>query len=168
MNSWNKILVLALLFLMLSCASNRYIHDAESLERQEKLLSERTTNTGCEVMGCMSSVLFSALIGTDLGYEPSEREFKRLKIINPTADTMYINMLSDMMWDTVSYVDFNDVRIPPWKTWRVLVPIGINYNLYFGTSTNPEKDELMEINTSGKRVYKLIPAYANPGSLENW
>jgi hypothetical protein len=152
-----RLLTLLIFFVAVSCTSTQYIYDAESRQRQEDLLSKRAVNTGCEMAGCMSSVLLSALLNTDLGYMPSEPEFRKLKLINTTPDTMYVNMLTDIKWDTTAYVDFNDVRIPPLQTWRVLVPIGIDYNLYFGTGDNPEKDELIQLNTAGKRTFKLVP-----------
>lgn len=161
-----KISLPVLFLLAVSCTSTQYIYDAESRQRQEDLLSKRATNTGCEMAGCMSSVILSALLNTDLGYVPSEPEFRKLKLVNTTPDTMYVNMLTDMKWDTAAYVDFNDVRIPPLQTWRVLVPIGIDYNLYFGTGDNPEKDELIQLNTAGKRTFRLAPGIIPDGKPE--
>jgi len=152
--------IVAALFLSgfaFSCNTYEYIHDETSRNRQKEIHSSRAGNVTFDVMGCMSSAFLTALLDTEIGFEPSEKVYKRIKLINPSADTMYVNMLTDANWKNEEYCDFNDVRIPPGKTCKLLVPIGINYNLYFGNTENPENDKKIEVNTATFKKINLTP-----------
>lgn len=150
-------LILIICFIISGCNSYKYIHDAESVKRQKEIVSNRSANLGCDVIGCFGSALFSAVFNTEMNFEPSEREFKHVKIVNGSTDTMFINMLTDATWGEGEYCDFYDVHVPTEKAWRVLLPIGINYNLYYGVTDNPEEDILLEINTAKRKKIILIP-----------
>lgn len=77
--------------------------------------------------------------------------------MNPTKDTMYINMLTDVTWDKNDYCDFMDIRIPPKTNCKVLVPVDANYNLYFSNTPEDDDDEMLEIFTSDINKLSLYP-----------
>lgn len=150
-----SIVVGALLFY--SCSTPKYFHDESSYKRQKELQSSRTSNVASEiVIGILSTITASAF-DTGVEYYPANQEFKKLKLINPTTDTMYINMLTDIFWDDNNYCDFMDIRIPPKMDCKVLVPVEAEYNLYFSTTPESDDDEMFTINTSDLKKIALTP-----------
>ncbi len=105
----------------------------------------------------MLSVFSSSALDTEIEWHPSEQEFKKLKLINPTADTMYINMLTDIFWDKNDYCDFMDIRIPPKTECKIFVPVNANYNLYFSNTPQTDDDEMLEIFTTDLKRISLYP-----------
>ena len=150
-------LFLILLILAGSCTTYQYIYDPASRQRQKDMVAQRSMNTGCNALGCLSSAFITAIWDIETDFIPTESGFKRLKLINPTPDTMFVNMLTNAIWDENQYCDFKDIRIPPGKCCRLLTLLNTDYNLYFGNTDDPHDDELLEINTSSHRRYKLIP-----------
>jgi len=150
-------LLIITLLILNSCNSYRYIYDPDSKQRQHKLQNTRAGNACGDIFLFMGSVFVEAVSGIYVGYVPERQEFKRIKLVNPTLDTMYVNMVTDLIWDKENYCDFWDIRIPPNDRCRLLLPVDANYNIYFGTSDNPEEDGLLEINTTEKRKITLFP-----------
>ena len=142
---------------VISCTSPKYIHDSSSHKRQKELRSNRSGNVAGDILLTLGSIIFSAATDTDVAYFPEGQDFKNFKLINNTKDTMFVNMLTDATWDNEGYCDFMDIRIPPEEKCKILVPMGVNYNVYFGVSENPEKDEFVEINTFNVRKLSLKP-----------
>lgn len=140
-----------------SCSSPQYFHDESSLERQKELQSNRCNNIFCDVMTGIGSIIFSAATDTEVCYIPSDQQFTKLNLINPTADTIYVNMLTDLIWDKNDYCDFMDIRIPPHLNCKVLVPVFAEYNLYFSNTPESDDDELLQINTSNLKRIVLQP-----------
>jgi hypothetical protein len=103
------------------------------------------------------SVASAAAFDTDVGWYPSEQKFKKLNLVNPTNDTIYVNMLTDVLWDEFDYCDFMDIRIPPKMECKVLVPIDATYNLYFSDTPQSDDDEMLEIFTSDLSKLSLYP-----------
>lgn len=93
----------------------------------------------------------------DIGWYPSEQEFKKINLINPTNDTLYVNMLTDVYWDKENYCDFMDIRIPAKKNCKVLVPVNANYNLYFSNTPESTDDEMLKVFTSDIKKVSLSP-----------
>jgi hypothetical protein len=145
--------VLAFLF---SCATPKYFHDQVSRDRQKELKKHRSGNVFSDIGLTVASIFISTAVNVDLGMFPSGQDFKKLKIINPTPDTLYVNMLTDVYWDENNYCDFMDIRIPPNEKCKVLVPVDANYNLYFSNTADSNDDEMLEINTND---FKKISLY---------
>ena len=140
-----------------SCTSPKYIHDSSSHKRQKELRASRSGNVTGDILMALGSIIFSAATDIDVSYFPEGQEFKNFKLVNNTTDTMFVNMLTDATWDNENYCDFMDIRIPPQEKCKILVPMGVNYNVYFGVTENPEKDEFVEINTFDVRKLGLKP-----------
>lgn len=148
---------IAILVLLFSCSSPKYFHDQVSRERQIELKKNRTGNIFTDIGLSIASVFVLAAVNVDVGLYPEEQEFKYIKVINPTNDTIYINMLTDVYWDEDNYCDFMDIRIPPKQKCKVLVPLNANYNLYFSDTTESDDDELIEISTNDLKRISLYP-----------
>ncbi len=143
--------------LICSCSSPKYFHDESSLKRQKELHSSRSTNVAVGILSGILSTATAVAFDTNVQYYPADQEFKKIKLINPTIDTMYVNMLTDVFWDENNYCDFMDIRIPPKMTCKVLVPVLANYNLYFSTTPESDDDEMFQFFTSELKKIKLEP-----------
>jgi hypothetical protein len=121
----------------------------------------RSKNTFGNIGIAVGSMVLSSTLDIEMDVL-SEREFKKLKLLNKSKDTMYVNMLTDVYWDEQNFCDFYDIRIPPHKKCKLLVPVDANYNLYFSNTSIDTDDELLEINTSN---FSRIALY--PGMLTN-
>ncbi len=141
--------------LMLSCSSAKYIHDPVSRERQKDLSGSRSSSVIADGLLATLSVVSAAVFETGVEWYPTETRFKKIILRNPTKDTLYVNMLTDVFWDTNNYCDFMDIRIPPEKSCRILCPIDAEYNVYFSNTVQEEDDEMITINTSEKKKLKL-------------
>jgi len=149
--------LLALLsILIISCSTPKYFNDPVSFKRQKELKKHRTGNIFGDIGMGMASVFTMAALNVDIGLYPGERQFKKLKLINPSPDTLYVNMLTDVYWDEDNYCDFMDIRIPPKQSCKVLVPVSASYNLYF-RNTAANDDEMLEIFTDDLRKVALTP-----------
>jgi hypothetical protein len=159
------VLVITLLsvFLLSSCASPKFFYDPVSRERQKELKKHRSGNIFADIGLMMASVFVMAAFEIDAGLYPEEREFRKLKVINPASDTLYVNMLTDVYWDEDNYCDFMDIRIPPNEKCLLFVPVNADYNVYFSNTPESEDDEMLEINTDD---FKRISLYRGL-TLEN-
>lgn len=149
-----KVFIAVFIFL-LSCSSPKYFYDQSSLERQKELKKDHSGNVLSNIGVNLLSTFSSATIDVDLVWYPSEQEFKKINLVNPSSDTMYINMLTDVYWDKENYCDFMDIRIPPKTNCKVLVPINANYNLYFSNTPENDDDEMLEVFTSNIKKVSL-------------
>lgn len=150
-------LLFILIFLFQACATPKYFHDTSSYQRQKELRGCRANNVFCDVITGIGSVFVGAMLETEVDFCPSEQQFKKIKLINPSADTIYVNMLTDIIWDKEDYCDFMDIRIPPMLSCKVMVPIEANYNLYFSNTAEDGDDEMLEIFTSDINKISLYP-----------
>ena len=143
--------------LLFSCSAPDYFHDPSSQKRQQELRNTRSGNVFADIFLGVSTVCLSAALESDIYFEPHEQSFKNLKLLNPTRDTVYVNMLTDVYWDENDYCDFMDIRIPPNARCKVLVPIDATYNLYFSNTPQSDDDEILEIFTTNKKRITLFP-----------
>ncbi len=157
-----QLVVFSALVLFQSCAAPKYFHDDLSYQRQVELQECRSKNIFCDVAVGVGSIIFSVATETDVGYIPSGQQFKKLKLINMSSDTMYINMLTDLVWDEKDYCDFMDIRIPPHLKCKVLVPINAMYNVYFSTTPQSNDDEMLEVFTGSINRLALTPGLTLP------
>lgn len=146
-----------LILVMYSCSSPQYFHDKSSYNRQKELQNSRSAKITSDIALGVLSVFSAAALDFEVGWVPSEQKFKKLNLINPTQDTIYINMLTDVVWDELDYCDFMDIRIPPKMECKVLVPMNANYNLYFSNTPQSDDDELLEIFTTDLNKISLYP-----------
>lgn len=158
-------LVIAAL-LLFSCSAPQYFHDPSSRKRQKELRETRSANVVGDVFMGFTSVCMAAAFDGEVEFYPTEQQFKKLKLVNPTADTMYVNMLTDIYWDENNYCDFMDIRIPPKTDCKVMVPLAASYNLYFSPTPQSEDDEMLEIYTSSVKRISLKPGMTLLGENE--
>ncbi|MFZ5429949.1 MAG: hypothetical protein ACOZDD_06940 [Bacteroidota bacterium] len=154
---------IALLIMALSCTTPRYIHDEASLIQHKKLLKQRQGNVAMNAVITTGSVILSAITGGSNVYTPSGRELKKITFQNVSPDTLFVNLLTDFITRDNIYCDIMDIRIPPEKKCRLLLPNGIRYNVYFSNTPEPEDDEMIEVQTAGKRRIILYPGMTVPG-----
>lgn len=143
--------------MIFSCSTQKYIYDSSGLNRQKELKNMRTSHVFDDILIGSLSIFSSAFLGTEVEWQPTEQQFKRLNLINPTSDTIYVNMLTDIYWNENNYCDFMDIRIPPNKNCKVLVPVNANYNLYFSNTPEKDDDEMLEIFTGRLKKISLQP-----------
>ena len=77
------IIVLLVVFFY-SCTTPQYFHDESSYQRQKELRNCRSGNVLTDVACGIGSVLFAVATESEVNYIPSEQQFTKLKIENPT------------------------------------------------------------------------------------
>lgn len=154
---FNNIQLLGFTILLFACSSPSYIYNKESYHRQKEIKEMRSDHVIDDIFNGTTSVISAALFSEYLHWEPTEQQFKKLNIVNPTFDTIYVNMLTDVYWDTTNYCDFMDIRIPPKENCKLLVPVDAVYNLYFSNTSQNDDDEMLEINTNKIKELRLNP-----------
>ena len=152
-----SVLFFGVAMLCLSCSSPKYIYNSSSANRQKELKNERGGNVFLGILNGSISIFSSAIFDSEIELIPEEQQFKKLSLKNPTRDTVYVNMLTDIYWDKNNYCDFMDIRIPPGKKCRLLVPVNANYNIYFSNTPQNDDDEMMQVNTKDVRKINLNP-----------
>ncbi len=156
--------LLALGILLNSCITYQYIRDPQTLKLQKEIRGTRTGNVLGDSFLTLGSGVVAALTGVYVGYTPGARNLRHLSLLNQSADTLQVNMLTDQVWKDSTYCDFRNIRIPPGEKCRLLVPVNSVYNLYFSnTPDSEEDDEFLEINTSLNSKIILTPGM----TLEN-
>jgi hypothetical protein len=149
--------ILLLVVLLNSCTTTEYLYDQSSKERQLDLKKHRSGNVFGDIGLVIASVFVMTVLEVDAGLFPQRQEFKKLRLINPTNDTIYVNMLTDVFWDKENYCDFLDIRIPGNNKCLLLVPVNANYNVYFSDTPDDGDDEMLEINTDDFKRLSLYP-----------
>lgn len=150
-------LFLALVMFLSSCSTPRYIHDPASYELQKEIKNKRVGNVVGDVFLTVGSTVLAILTGF-IAYSPPGQSLKKVALRNTGADTLQVNMLTDMAWKNESYADMMDLRIPPGKTARLLLPAGAIYNLYFSNTPGTEEDdEFLVFDTANMRKVSLYP-----------
>lgn len=151
------LLFLGVAIMVFSCSTTKYIYDSSSLNRQKEIHGKRSANVFGEILMGSIYVVSSAYLATEIEWQLTEQQFKKLNLINPTNDTIYVNMLTDIFWDKDDFCDFMDIRIPPQENCKVLVPVNANYNLYFSNTSEQNDDEKLEIFTCKIKSVSLYP-----------
>ena len=148
---------LALVMLLSSCSTPRYIHDPASYELQKEIKNKRVGNVFGDLFLTAGSTVLAVLTGFFV-YMPSGKSLKKIALQNSGTDTLQVNMLTDMAWKDENYADMMDLRIPPGKTARLLLPAGAIYNLYFSNTPGTEEDdEFLVFDTANMRKVTLYP-----------
>jgi hypothetical protein len=143
-----------------SCTSTRYLSDKQSIDRQHDMRKNRTgTNVG-DILLSFANVFISGVLNTDYEITQSERAFKRISIINESADTLTVNMVTDIVWKETGYCDIMGIVLPPRAKQKLLTPYPAAYNVYFRTPYSEE--EKLEIRTDNRhRRFVLRPGMTN-------
>lgn len=150
--------LMVFLFLLPACSTPRYITDPASLQLQKNIQGKRAGRIAGDTFLTLGSAIVGVLTGLYVGYVPGGNSLKRIALGNAGPDTLQVNMLTDVIWKDSIYADFMNIRIPPGKTARLLVPAGAVYNLYFSnTFETTDDDEFILFDTSAMRKAKLYP-----------
>lgn len=145
------------LTILSSCVTSAYITDQESIERQKEMRKYRTGVNFAEVGVLFASAVGEAFTGVSIYPEPSPQSFRKMKLINVSKDTLYINMVTDWFWKDSVYCDIREIVMPPLESAKVIVPLGAAYNVFFRTDYNAPDDETVEINTAETGRVRLNP-----------
>jgi len=150
-----------------ACHSLSYINDEESVDRQKELHRKRLGNTARNIALSIGSMVGALFTGVYVSFIPSERNMKRVALINQGTDTMQVNMLSGETGEAENYCDFLNIRIPPQKTCRLLVPESTMYNLYFReVNDTSDVDEVLELDVSEISKIRLAPGMTVPSGTD--
>jgi len=145
------------LLIFSSCVTSAYITDQESIERQKEMRKYRTGVNFTEVGVLFASAVGEAFTGVSIYPEPSPQSFRKMRLINESKDTLFINMVTDWRWKDSIYCDVREIVMPPLQSAKVIVPMGAAYNVFFRTDYNAPDDEKVEINTADVGRIKLNP-----------
>jgi hypothetical protein len=144
-----------LLILFSSCATSAYITDQESVKRQKEMRKHRTGINFAEAGLLFASAVGEAFTGVNIYPEPTPQSFRKMILVNDSKDTLFINMVTDWLWKDSVYCDIREIVMPPRQSAKVVVPMGIAYNVFFRNDFNAPDDEKVEINTAEVRRLKL-------------
>lgn len=151
-----KTLLLAAIISCGACTNTRYLTDPTSIERQREMRTHRSGINAGDVVINIVSIFISGALNTPYEAAQSERSFKRIRIVNESQDSLYINMVTDVLWKEDGYCDIMGIILPPYARQKLLAPYPAAYNVYFRTSNSEE--EKLEIRTdSGRRTFKFRP-----------
>ncbi|MBA4410820.1 MAG: hypothetical protein Q8S54_06035 [Bacteroidota bacterium] len=138
------------------CTNTRYLTDSKSIERQHDMRAHRAgVNLGDAFLNVINLII-SGTLNSGFEVTQSDRAFKRIKIQNESPDSLFINMVTDVVWKETGYCDIMGIALPPKARQKLLVPYPAAYNVYFRTSSSEE--EKLEMRTDNKhRIIKLKP-----------
>ena len=166
MKTLQKVLFISVVIgILLSCTTSAYIMDSASAKRQRQMMSARTGRGFLEGGLAVFSTVLAASTGVVAYQPPAEQAYRKMVIQNMANDTLFINMVTDYRWKDTAYADIRDIIMPPHEKARIIVPMGINYNVYFRKEYNDTTDEKIEVNTAGMRKIKLKPTGVLPDSI---
>ena len=142
-------MVLAVILCCGGCTSTRYLTDSGSIDRQHDMRKNRVGKNIGE--GCLNMTFFILAAVVNSEFEPleSERTFKRISVKNESTDTLFVNMVTDVVWKETGYCDIMGIALPSGARQKLLVPYPAAYNIYFRTSSSEE--EKLEIRTDNKQ-----------------
>jgi hypothetical protein len=149
-------LALAILIIFGGCTNTRYMTDPLSRGRQRDMKKHRIGNNVGEVFLNFFILILSEAIDSEYEMAKSERAFKKISIVNESTDTLFVNMVTDVVWKESGYCDIMGIVLPPKAKQRMLVPYPAAYNIFFQTPYTEE--EKLEIRTDNKhRRFILRP-----------
>ena len=150
--------------ILLSCSISGYITDPASIQRQKKMHQYRTGVNIGESFLVVGAAVGAAFTGVDLYSQPQGQAYRKLKLQNDSKDTLFVNMVTDYRWKDSAYFDIRDIVMPPVKSMKLIVPMGVSYNIYFRNEYGAPDDEKVEINTSEVRKVRLKPDKERSGT----
>lgn len=142
------LLTLAVVVCCGGCTSTRYLTDSQSIERQRDMRKNRTGVNAGDVLLSFVNFFISGALNTEYEVIQSERTFKRITLVNESTDSLFVNMVTDIVWKETGYCDIMGIVLPPGAKQKLLTPYPAAYNVYFRTPFTEE--EKLEIRTDGK------------------
>ncbi len=139
-----------------SCTSTRYLTDETSIKRQREMRSSRAGGNVGDVFINFASLFLSATLNTGYEIYSRDRAFKRITIANESNDSLFVSMVTDIVWKESGYCDIMGIALPAGARQTLLAPYPAAYNVYF---RKPGADEeKLEIRTDGRfHVIRLKP-----------
>ena len=95
------------------CTNTRYLTDSTSIGRQHHMRANRTGANLGDVGINVANFLIAAIFNTQYEVHSRDRTFKRISIVNQSADSLYINMVTDIVWEEDGYCDIMGIVLPP-------------------------------------------------------
>ncbi len=161
------LLIFTSLFILWACGVSGYITDPQSIKRQKEMHNHRTgVNIGDSFLA-VGTTLAAAFTGIGFNTHPEIRSYRNLKLLNDSKDTLFVNMVTDWQWKDSTYFDIREIVMPPKKSMKLIVPMGISYNIFFRNDYNAPDDEKLEINTATAGQVKLKPIKERPENQLN-
>lgn len=154
-------LVLAAIIVFGGCTNTRYLTDSKSIDRQRDMRANRSGINIVDVFANIANMFISGALNTDYEVLQSERSFKRITIVNESPDSLFINMVTDIVWKESGYCDIMGIVLPPAAQQKLLVPYPAAYNIFFQTPYTEE--EKLEIRTDNKHRRFVLRA-----GMTNW
>ena len=150
------LLALAAIILFGGCTSTRYLTDETSIKRQHEMRRSRAGGNVGDVFINFASLFLSATLNTGYEIYSRDRAFKRITIANESNDSLFVNMVTDIVWKESGYCDIMGIALPPGTRQTLLAPYPAAYNVYFRKPGSDE--EKLEIRTDGRfHVIRLKP-----------
>jgi len=154
------LLVLAAIIILGGCTNTRYLTDSKSIDRQRDMRANRSGINVVDVFANIANMFISGALNTDFEVSQRERAFKRITIINESSDSLFVNMVTDIVWKESGYCDIMGIILPAGAHQKLLVPYPAAYNVFFQTPYTEE--EKLEIQTDNKhRRFVLRPGMTN-------
>lgn len=141
-------LVLAAITIFGGCTNTRYLTDSKSIDRQHDMRANRSGVNVGDVFVNIVNLFISGALNTGFEVSQSERSFKRITIINESPDSLFVNMVTDIVWKESGYCDIMGIALPAGAHQKLLVPYPAAYNIFFQTPYTEE--EKLEIRTDNK------------------
>jgi len=142
------LLVLTATLLFGGCTNTRYLTDPTSIERQHDMRANRTGGNIGDIGINFANFLLAAILNIHYEVTSGERNFKRISIVNQSTDSLYVNMVTDIVWKETGYCDIMGIVLPPGAKQKLLIPYPAAYNVYFQTPYS--EDEKLEVRTDNK------------------
>jgi len=153
-------LVLAAITIFGGCTNTRYMTDPMSRGRQHDMKKHRVNNNIGEVILNIFVIIITEAFDAEYEMPTSDRAFKKISIINASTDSLFVNMVTDVVWKESGYCDIMGIVLPPKAKQRMLVPYPAAYNIFFQTPYTEE--EKLEIRTDSKyKRFVLRPGMTN-------
>ena len=146
--------------LLVSCSVSGYITDPQSVRRQKEMHNQRTGVNIGEGFLAVGSAIGAAFTGMEFYSQTQGRAYRKLKLLNDSKDTLFVNMVTDWQWKDSTYFDIREIVMPPLKSMKIIVPLGISYNIFFRNEYDAPDDEKVEINTANTGIVRLKPEKA--------
>jgi len=141
-------LVLAVLICCGGCTNTRYLTDSLSIGRQRDMKKHRVGNNIGDVFQNIFNMVLSEAIDAEYEMAKSDRAFKKISIVNESPDSLFVNMVTDIVWKESGYCDIMGITLPPGAKQKLIVPYPAAYNVYFKTPYSEEEN--IEIRTDNK------------------
>jgi len=149
-------LVLVAIICLGGCTSTRYLTDSKSIGRQRDMKKHRVGNNVGDVFQNIFNMVLSEAIDAEYEMTKSDRAFKKISIVNESTDSLFVNMVTDVVWKESGYCDIMGIVLPPGARQKLLAPYPAAYNVYFKTPYSEE--EKLEVRTDNKhRRFVLRP-----------